>query len=120
MCIGVRDEVVGLRRARGQKRVRIGNDGGSGLDLSIGGGNIEATKACKSIFKSRRRGTRPYLKVESIKKGDESLNAAAPEARRPAAVTEERILSIFSRCQGGVEVNGVGYPEMGEGERRCE
>lgn len=65
------------------------------MKLSIRGGNIEAIKSYKSVFKSHRTGTRPYLEVESIKKGDESLNAAAPEARRPAAVIEERILRIF-------------------------
>lgn len=36
---------------------------------------------------SRKRGREgPHLEVESIRKGDESVNAAAPEARRLAAV----------------------------------
>lgn len=33
-----------------------------------------------------------YLEVESIRNGDESVNAAAPEARRLAAVIEDRIV----------------------------
>lgn len=92
MYMGLRYEVVVLRRARGQKRVRIGDNGGGSLELSIGGGNFEAIQSYQSIFKSLGRGTRPYLEVENSKKGDESLNAAAPEARRLAAVIEERIL----------------------------
>lgn len=35
-----------------------------------------------------------YGAVENIRKGDESVNAAAPEARRPAAAIEERIVRV--------------------------
>lgn len=44
MRIGMRDDVVGLRRARGQERLRGGDNGGGGLELGVRVRSIKSRK----------------------------------------------------------------------------
>lgn len=103
MGVGLREDRVGLRAARGEEFVGRGEDGGGGLELwgrrdgveaVVGRGEFSGELAEVVCVEGREQRVGAYGAVENIKKGDESVTAAAPEARRLAAVIEERIVKI--------------------------